>query len=112
FGGAAWGLAALGLAALGGAALVCAVPAFAQAPPPADPAARADAFSRLPYWWGYWVNEGSAGTTIGGFAPAREEGAAAPPPPMRLSGFNAPWNEAGRQRQQEARAKSGGRKAF
>jgi hypothetical protein len=100
------------LAALGLACLALPGRAAAQVPPPAEPAARVEAFAKLPYWWGYWVNEGQAGTTIGGFAPPREEGAPAPPPPMRLSGFNAPWNEAGRQRQQDARAKSGGRKAF
>lgn len=95
----------------------CAVgagPLLAQTPEasvPASAAERAQAFAELPYWPGYWVSEGQAGTTIGGFAPAREPGAPAPPPAMQLNGVSAPWNEAGRERQAEARARAAGRKS-
>lgn len=99
------------VAAVAAACLALAsVPALAQAEAP-----RGEAFARLPYWSGYWVSEGQAGTTIGGFAPATlasREGAAAPAVPvMALAGFGAPWNDAGRQRQVDARAK-GPRKAM
>ena len=88
-------------------------PALAEDAPDS---ARDEAFARLPYWPGYWVSEGQAGTTIGGIAPAtleaRAAGAAPAVPMMALAGFNAPWNDEGRRRQAEARAKSGGRKAM
>jgi hypothetical protein len=110
---AAAALAAACLALAGG-------PGFAQ--DAAADGARAEVFSRLPYWPGYWVAERQAHTTIGGFAPSRPTGGPQPatsgdpqrpPAPfMSLAGFNAPWNEVGRQRQAEARAKSGGRKAL
>jgi len=93
-----------------------AVPALAQqAPAQRTAQQRAEQFAQLPYWPGYWVSEGQAGTTIGGIAPATlaaREGRAVPSVPlMSLAGAGAPWSEEGRRRQQEARAKSGGRKA-
>lgn len=99
------------------AAAVAAV-TLAAAPLPArddGESARAAAFARLPYWPGYWVSEGQAGTTIGGFAPAtlaaREGGPAPAVPQMALAGFGAPWSEEGRRLQAEARAR-GPRKAM
>src|SRR5690606_8358650 len=103
------------VAAVAGACLsLGAVPGFGQ--DATEPAARAEAFAKLPYWPGYWVSEGQAGTTIGGIAPAtlaaREAGTSPSVPMMALGGFAAPWNEEGRRRQAEARARSGGRKAM
>ncbi len=46
------------------------MPALAQDAPDAT---RNEAFAKLPYWPGYWVSEGQAGTTIGGIAPATLE---------------------------------------
>jgi hypothetical protein len=94
--------------------------AFAAAPLSAQTAAtespRTEAFAKLPYWPGYWVSEGQAGTTIGGFAPATLAAREGAPPPsiptMSLAGFGAPWSEEGRQRQADARARSAGRKAM
>lgn len=87
-------------------------PLLAQSAAPA----RTEAFAKLPYWPGYWVSEGQAGTTIGGFAPATlatREGETPPTtvPMMPLAGFNAPWSEEGKRLQAEARAK-GPRKAM
>lgn len=82
-----------------------------------DAAARTESFTKLPYWPGYWVSEGQAGTTIGGIAPATlaaREGnpAAIAVQMMSLAGFGAPWNDVGKQRLAEERAKAGGRKAL
>lgn len=101
------------VAALAAACLALnAGPLLAQAAAPA----RVDGFAKLPYWPGYWVSEGQAGTTIGGFAPATlatREGEAPPTtaPVMALAGFGAPWSEEGKKLQAEARAK-GPRKAM
>lgn len=88
---------------------LAAAPAYAQD----SQAERVEAFAELPYWPGYWVSEGQAGTTIGGIAPAilaaRESGAPMPNF-MSLNGGQAPWNEEGRRRWTEARANSAGRK--
>jgi hypothetical protein len=98
------------------AAVILALGSVSAVAQDAPEAVRDEAFAKLPYWPGYWVSEGQAGTTIGGIAPAtiasREAGAAPPVPMMALAGFNAPWNDEGRRRQAEARAKSGGRKAM
>lgn len=95
-----------------GALAVSAAPLLAQE---AGEDTRTEAFAQLPYWPGYWVSEGQAGTTIGGFAPAtlaaRDGGPAPAVPQMALAGFGAPWSEEGRRMQAEARAK-GGRKAM
>ena len=74
--------------------------------------ARAEEFAKLPYWPGYWVSEGQAGTSIGGIAPVQLGGQRPAAPMMSLAGFGAPWNEAGRARLAEERARSGGRKAL
>jgi hypothetical protein len=80
----------------------------------ASPAARAEEFARLPYWPGYWVSEYTAGTTISGLAPAfleaRERGTA-PPVFDSLNGGQAPWNEEGRRRWTDLRARAPGLKA-
>jgi hypothetical protein len=87
------------------------LPALAQ-----DVTARTEAFASLPYWPGYWVSEGQAGTTIGGIAPstlaARESGQAPAIPLMSLAGIGAPWNEEGQRRQAERFRTVGGRKAM
>jgi len=90
-------------AALAAALLLVAGPASAQ-----DSAARTEAFSKLPYWPGYWVSEQYLHTTIGGNAAPRPPGS---PPLERLNGFNAPYNEEGRQRQAEAARTRAGRRA-
>ena len=72
---------ALGVAGMA----LAAAPLAAQAQPAESQ--RAEAFAELPYWPGYWVSEGQAGTTIGGFAPATlaaREGAAPPTIPTML----------------------------
>lgn len=75
-------------------------PLHAQAAADSD---RAAAFAKLPYWPGYWVSEQYNGTTITGSAPPRAAGL---PPLLRLNGFDAPWNEEGKRRQADARARS------
>ena len=94
-------------------------PALAQdsGPAPKTPtsqAARDAAFATLPYWPGYWVSEYTAGTTIGGLPPAvleaRENGTKAPTF-QSLNGFSAPWNEEGKKRWADLRARSAGLKA-
>jgi len=75
-------------------------PLSAQATPNGE---RVAEFAKLPYWPGYWVSEQYNGTTIGGGAPPRAAGL---PPLLRLNGFDAPWNEEGKRRQAEARARS------
>ncbi|KRA81355.1 hypothetical protein [Altererythrobacter sp. Root672] len=97
--------------AIGAASLALAGPSFAQ-----DKAQRSEAFAKLPYWSGYWVGEGQAGTTIGGIAPAsiemRETGKAPAVPVMTLSGFGAPWNDEGKARMAERMRIAPGRKAM
>ncbi len=77
-------------------------------------AERVEQFAKLPFWQGYWVAEGQAGTTIGGIAPAvlaaRESGEI-PDNFMNLRGGTASWNEEGERRLAEAQAISAGRKA-
>ena len=90
-------------AAVAAACLVLSGPAPAQ-----DNAARVEAFAKLPYWPGYWVSEQYQGTTIGGSAAPRPAGS---PPLQRLNGFNAPWNEEGKQRQAQAARERPGRRA-
>lgn len=92
-------------AALAVAGLTVAAPAFAQ---DATPAQRTEAFSKLPYWPGYWVSEQYADTTIGGTAAPRPAGS---PPLQRLNGFNAPYNDEGKARQAEAQRTRAGRRA-
>lgn len=93
-------------------AVTAAAPGAAQQP--AGNEVRAEQFARLPYWPGYWVSEGQAGTTIGGIAPAVLEARESGKPLtgfMSLNGANAPWNEEGRTRFAEVRATAQGRKA-
>lgn len=73
--------------------------------------ARVEAFARLPYWPGYWVSEGEAGTTISG---SRSRDAAAPDPANSLAiwGNAAPWNEEGRRRVAASLKTMGGRKGM
>lgn len=102
------------VAALAAACLALGTPPLAAQGAPEG--ARAAAFGELPYWPGYWVSEGQAGTTIGGIAPAtltaREGGTAPTVPIMSLAGFGAPWSEEGRKRQADAARIRGGRKAM
>ena len=88
--------------------------AFAAPPLLAQDADRTEAFADLPYWPGYWVSAEQVGTTIGGIAPAviaaRENGETISGF-MVLNGASAPWNEEGKRRWAEARARSPGRKA-
>jgi hypothetical protein len=101
-------LAAAALAAA--CCLAFASPAVAQQADtgPRSSPARLEAFAKLPYWPGYWVSEQYDGTTIAGTAPPRPAGL---PPIQRLNGFDAPWNEEGKARQEEARRTRGGRRA-
>ena len=89
-----------------------AMPAAAQADDAQD--RRVEQFAQLPFWQGYWVAEGQAGTTIGGIAPAvlaaRESGEALGDF-MSLRGGAANWNAEGQRRLEAARAISAGRKA-
>src|SRR5205823_1766742 len=95
-----------GSAALVAAAMITAAAGSAQQT--RDPAARAAAFAKLPYWPGYWVSEQYNGTTISGSAPARPAGSA---PLQRLNATNAAWNEEGKKRQAEAARTRAGRRA-
>ena len=92
------------LAALLAAVALNAGPVCAQE---RSPGARAEAFVQLPYWPGYWVSEGAAGTPISGIA-LRTGG-----PTFDSVGIwaaNIPWNEEGRRRAAEAQRTQGGRK--
>jgi hypothetical protein len=93
------------------AALAAAAPAAAAPPASQD---RAQAFAKLPYWDGFWINEHQT-TTIGGFnteiLAARERGQDAIPNIMKLSGGDAPWSAEGKRRLEEKRRTAGGRKA-
>ena len=75
---------------------------------------RVEQFSELPFWPGYWVSEEQVGTTIAGISPAliesRRSGESLDNY-MNLRGANAPWNEEGLRRVEEARAINAGRKA-
>lgn len=76
---------------------------------------RVEVFAQLPDWEGQWLLENNS-SSIGGIADAilaQREGKDAPPVNRELFGFapNVPWNEEGRKRNAEARAKSVGRKA-
>ena len=95
-------------AALVAASLAFAGPAFAQSAEPASPAARTEAFSKLPYWPGFWVSEQYLHTTISGNAAPRPPGS---PPLDRLNGFDAPYNDEGKARQAEAARTRAGRRA-
>jgi len=86
-------------------------PALAEHHEEAAEQTRIEKFAELPYWPGYWVSEKHQGTTIGGQAPERAEQLELGDI-MPLSGVNAPWNEEGRRRQQEAWATLGGRKSL
>lgn len=90
------------------AAAVMAIPGAALAQEAASAAERTEAFSRLPYWPGYWVSEQYHNTTIGGSAAPRPPGS---PPLQRLNGFDAPWNDEGKARLAEAGRTRAGRRA-
>ncbi|MBO9576634.1 MAG: hypothetical protein J7494_12930 [Sphingobium sp.] len=96
---------------IGAIALIAgAGPALAQGKPGATSASRQKAFAKLPNWTGYWLTENDE-TSIGGLGErsvqAKATGTAASARPvMSLYGFAAPWNEEGKKRQAEARAKS------
>ncbi len=78
--------------------------------------ARTEEFASLPYWPGYWVSEFQVGTTISGVAPTIIDEETGEPVPyaqvMALRGTDAPWSEEGQRRNDEARARAGGRKAL
>jgi hypothetical protein len=102
----------LASALLSGAFLaLAAAPALAQG---ADRETRLATFAALPDWEGQWLLENNT-TNIGGIGEAglarRQGDTNAPTVNNALFGFGAPWNEEGRKRQAEARAKSPGRKA-
>ncbi|OYW44854.1 MAG: hypothetical protein B7Z08_01925 [Sphingomonadales bacterium 32-68-7] len=105
-----------GTAALGLAAMWMASASAQQTPPTNPPQVREDQFAKLPYWPGFWVSEGQAGTTIGGIAPdtlaAREGRPTSGVPMMSLAGMGAPWSEEGRRRQAEVNRTRAGRKAM
>jgi len=90
---------------------------LAVAAAPAGPAhaqdaaqqARGEAFVRLPYWPGYWVSEGAAGTPISGIA-LRTEGEGPTFDSVGIWAANIPWNDEGRRRVAEAQRTQGGRK--
>lgn len=91
---------------------LCGSAALAQG---ADRDARLSTFAQLPDWEGQWLLENNS-SSIGGIADsilAQRAGEAAPPISRDLFGFapNVPWNEEGRKRNAEARAKSAGRAA-
>ncbi len=95
------------------ALLASAAPASAQ---PAELAStRAEMFAQLPHWPGYWVSEDQAGTTITGLAPSVTNAQGGTSLNfsniMALRGERAAWNEEGRTRLADVRARSGGRKA-
>ena len=94
------------VAALGAAVMLMNGQALAQ--DAATPQARIEAFSKLPYWPGYWVSEQYLQTTISGSAAPRPPGS---PPLQRLNGFNAPYNDEGKARQAEAARTRAGRRA-
>ncbi len=94
------------LVALLAAAAVNAGPALAQEQ---TPQARAEEFVRLPYWPGYWVSEGAAGTPISGIA-LRAQNQGPTFDSVGIWAANIPWNEEGRRRAAEAQRTQGGRK--
>jgi len=94
------------LAALLAATALPCVPALAQE---RTPQARAEAFVQLPYWPGYWVSEGAAGTPISGIA-LRAQGQGPIFDSVGIWAPNIPWNEEGRRRAEEALRTQGGRK--
>jgi hypothetical protein len=86
--------------------LLVAAPAAAQ-----HPQARAEAFTRLPYWPGYWVSEAAAGTPISGIA--LRTGSQGPAlDSVAIWANNAPWNDEGRRRIAEVARTQGGRKGL
>jgi hypothetical protein len=89
--------------------LAVAGPAVAQ---DAQQDARTETFRKLPYWPGYWVGEGAAGTPISGMGQG-----GAPPPPSAEGGIamwnnKAPWNDEGKRRIAEILSAQGGRKGL
>lgn len=72
---------------------------------------RTETFAELPYWPGYWVSLGQAGTTIGGLSAERDEAARALARSMAVGGGNAPWNDLGKAKWAEHRRTASGRKA-
>jgi hypothetical protein len=82
----------------------------------ADRDTRLSTFAQLPDWEGQWLLENNT-TSIGGIGDSilaqREGDTSAPVVNRDLFGFSptVPWNEEGRKRNAEARAKSPGRKA-
>ncbi|HSG34693.1 MAG TPA: hypothetical protein VLA37_09165 [Sphingomonadaceae bacterium] len=80
-----------------------------------DREARIATFAQLPDWTGQWLLENNT-SSIGGIADsilAQRAGEEVAPVSRELFGFapDVPWNEEGRRRNAEARAKSPGRKA-
>jgi len=71
--------------------------------------ARAEAFVQLPYWPGYWVSEGAAGTPISGIA-LRTPGQGPAFDSVGVWANDIPWNDEGRRRAEEVQRTQGGRK--
>ena len=71
--------------------------------------ARGEAFVKLPYWPGYWVSEGAAGTPISGIA-LRTPGEGPSFDSLGIWANGIPWNEEGRRRVAEVQRTQGGRK--
>jgi hypothetical protein len=90
---------------------LCGTPTLAQG---IDRETRVAALAELPNWEGQWLLENNT-TNIGGIGEAslarRQGDTNAPVVVNALFGFTAPWNDVGRARMAEARAKSSGRKA-
>jgi hypothetical protein len=84
-------------------------PAWAQEP---AQQARSAAFDRLPYWRGYWVGEGQAGTPISGIGLRSASDGPPPADSLAVWGNNAPWNDEGRRRIEEIVRTQAGRKGL
>jgi hypothetical protein len=89
--------------------LAAGAPAAAQEPPQQ---ARAETFTQLPYWPGYWVGENQAGTPISGIALRSNAESQAAIDSLAVWGNNAPWNDEGRRRIAEVVQTQGGRKGL
>ncbi len=89
--------------------LAATAPAMAEAP---NPQARAEAFTRLPYWPGYWVSEYAADTPISGVLVADPNRPPRTFESLALWGNSAPWNDEGKRRVAEAMRTMGGRKGL
>jgi hypothetical protein len=101
-------------AAIAGLLAVVAMPTgHAAAQEPAQQA-RAETFTELPYWPGYWVGANQADTPISGIGRRNdtETPDADAVDTLAIWGGGAPWNEEGRRRIAEVMRTQGGRKGL